>query len=102
MSIMNIARIHIENAAAHHETMAAQCKALTSLLKAMRPADEEPMPIETLAKGLHPFGLCIVHRDALRNALVLVEQIDDAEGLSGDELRRLERSLNAAIHGSAA
>jgi len=92
---------HVQGAARDHQNLATQCDAQAGLIKSMKRPSDEPMPVETLAKGLLPFGLCIVHRNAVLDALAIVEQTNDAEGLSGDDLRRLERRLNAALNGSA-
>jgi len=101
MNSLQFAMQHVQAAAREHQNLATQCNALAEIMGAiMRPSDE-PMPVETLAKGLLPFGLCIVHRSAVLDALVIVEQTNDAEGLSGDDLRRLKRRLNAALNGSA-
>ena len=43
-----------------------------------------------------------MHRDLVRDCLTIVQQTEDAEGLSGDELRRLDRGLNSALKGGAA
>ncbi len=101
MNSLQFAMQHVQAAAQEHQNLATQCNALAGLMKAMKRPSDEPMPVETLAKGLLPFGLCIVHRSAVLDALAIVEQTDDAEGLSGDDLRRLERRLNAALNGSA-
>ena len=88
-------------AAEHYQRVADQCRALAALLHTLQPASESPMPVEMLAAALKPLGLCIVHRDAVSQALAIVEQTDSAEGLSGDSLRQLERSLKAALEGRA-
>lgn len=101
MNELQYALQHVEQAAGKHQSLATQCQALAGLIKSMKQPSDEPMPVETLAKSLLPFDLCIVHRNVVRDALDIVQQTDDAEGLSGDDLRRLERRLNAALNGSA-
>ncbi len=86
-------------AATHHQNMAAQCAALSALVDAMTKAGDQPHPIEDLALALLPLGLCIVHKDAVKNALTVVEAASDTDGLSRESLLDLERSLNAALTG---
>jgi plasmid stabilization system protein ParE len=102
MKAMDLARHQVEQAANYHQRVATECNALVGLLKAMRPVNDEPMPVETLARALLPFNLCIVHREVVRNALSVVNDTTDEEGLSGEDLRRLAASLLAALAGSAA
>lgn len=97
-----IAQQSITAAAEHHRRLSNQCAALAGMIQAIKPQKDEPMPVESLAKALLPLGLCIVHRDLVRDCLTIVEQTEDAEGLSGDELRRLDRGLNSALKGGAA
>lgn len=101
MNTLDIARHHLENAAREHQTLAMQCNALVGLLKVMRPDSDEMIPVVALAGALIPFGLCIVHRDAVRNALTVVQETTDDEGLSMDDLRRLEEHLQGALVGRA-
>lgn len=101
MNTLQYALHHVEQAAGKHQSLATQCSALAGLIKSMKQPSDEPMPVEMLAKGLLPFDLCIVHRNVVLDALAIVEQTNDTEGLSGDDLRRLERRLNAALNGSA-
>ena len=97
-----IAQQSIKAAAEHHQRMADQCIAMASLIRNIKPPSDEPMPVMELAKTLLPLGLCIVHRDLVRDCLAIIEQTEDAEGLSGEDLRRLERGLNASLKGGAA
>lgn len=99
---LTIAQQSITAAAEHHRRLSNQCAALAGMIEAMKPPSEETMPVQFLAKALLPLGLCIVHRDLVRDCLTIVEQTEDAEGLSGDDLRRLELGLGASLNGGAA
>jgi hypothetical protein len=94
-----LAHQQAKSAAAHHQNMATQCAAMAGLLDAMRKASDQPHPIVDLAQALLPMGLCILHKDAVKNALTVVETTTDTDGLSSEALLELERSLNAALTG---
>lgn len=91
----------ITAAARYHQLIANQCSAVSYLVDALKP-NEETFPAESLAKALQPLDLCLVHRNLLRQCLAIIEQTEDTEGFSGDELRRLMRGLNSALKGGAA
>lgn len=88
-------------AAAHHQRLAEQCDALARLLRAMELMPEEPMPVEELAQMLMPLGLRLVHRHALRDAICIIKQTEDVDGLSGEELDKLKSALELAMEGRA-
>lgn len=95
-----LAHQQAKSAAAHHQNMAQQCGAMAGLLDAMTNAsNHHPHPIVELAQALLPMGLCILHKDAVKNALTVVETAADTDGLSRESLLELERSLNAALTG---
>ena len=94
-----LAHQQAKSAAAHHHALATQIDAVAGLLDAMCKASNEPHLIVDLAISLQTMGLCILHKDAVRNALTVVETATDTDGLSRDSLFALERSLNAAITG---
>ena len=96
---MLLAHQQAKSAAAHHQSMAHQIDAVAGLLDAMRKASNQPHPIVELAQALLPMGLCILHKDAVKNALTVVETAADTDGLSRESLLELERSLNAALTG---
>ena len=100
MSI-KIAQSYFEQAAIRHQRASSQCDALAQLLRTMEDPDLIAPQIEALAKVMLNFDLCILHRDATRNALAFVQESDDLECLSQDAKHHLEKSLQAALAGSA-
>lgn len=96
----NVSGFAITDAAEHLRRLSNQCAALAEMIDAIK--QDGPMRVKSLAKALLPLGLCIVHRDLVRDCLTVVEQTEDAEGLSGNELLRLARGLNFALEGGKA
>lgn len=101
MNELTIARENIANTARDLSNRAAQYQAVAALLSTMTQGAGEPLPVEELARVLLPLGLCVVHIGVVRNALAIVEQTDQTDGLSTEELRVTSERLESALKGSA-
>jgi hypothetical protein len=74
-------------------------QALATVVHAMHnPAHPGPTPILQLAHALRELDLCLVHRHALMQAIDIVRETEDADGLSADELDHLLTRLDRSLH----
>lgn len=102
MRPLNIAVHDLEMAAGEAERRAKACHALVGLLKAtLQPDSNEPLPVEALAQALLKLDLCIVHREVVRQAMDIIGETDDDEGLSGADIAEVISRLNMAHEGRA-
>lgn len=97
---LNLALHNVGQAVEKANQSAKTLEALGTLLKQAN-SQHVSLDVETLARLLLTLGLCIVHRDAVIQALEVVNQADDVDGLSWDDLRLLEGRLTLARDGHA-
>jgi hypothetical protein len=95
------ARFNLNQAAEQLTAQAEQAKALATLMDPLIAGKDAQIPIEDLAKALQPLGLCIVHKSLVLNTLALLSTVEDADGLSGTEMRIMEERFSAALKGAA-
>lgn len=97
---LNLALHNISQAADKANQSAKTLEALVTLLKQTN-SQPASLDVEALARLLLTFGLCIVHRDVVIQALDVVKQTDDVDGLSWEGLKQLETRLTLARDGIA-
>lgn len=97
---LSLALSSVGQAAEKASQSARTLEALGTLLKQ---ADSQPvsLDVEALARLLLTLGLCLVHRDVVSQAIEVVKQADDVDGLSYTELAKLQERLQLAHDGVA-
>lgn len=97
---LSLALSSVGQAAEKASQSARTLEALGTLLKQ---ADSQPvsLDVEALARLLLTLGLCLVHRDVVIQALNVVTQAEDVDGLSWEGLKHLETKLALARDGVA-
>lgn len=91
---------NVTSAAEKAKQSASTLEALQTLLKVAN-SDHATLDVESLAKLLLTFDLCLVHRAVVSQAIELVKQTDDGDGLSSDALTALQERLQLAHDGVA-
>lgn len=97
---LNLALQDVTQAARQASQSAKTLEALGTLLKEAT-SGVPSLDVDSLARLLLTLGLCIVHRDVVGQAMEIVKQTDDAEGLSYDQLANLQERLQLAYLGTA-
>ncbi|MBU0917850.1 MAG: hypothetical protein KKD97_16005 [Gammaproteobacteria bacterium] len=97
---LSLALQNVSKAAEQANQSAKTLEALGTLLK-QASAGTASLDVETLARLLLTLGLCIVHRDVVIQALDVVKQTEDVDGLSCEGLKQLETKLALARDGIA-
>lgn len=90
----------LNHAAQSAKKSASTLEALQTLLAAAN-GDNPNLDVETLAKVLLNLDLCIVHRHIVGQALEVVKQAEDVDGLSYEQLGKLQERLQLAHEGIA-
>lgn len=98
---LSLALQNVSKAAEQANQSAKTLEALGTLLKQASAGTAASLDVETLARLLLTLGLCIVHRDVVIQALDVVKQADEVDGLSWDGLKQLETKLALARDGIA-
>jgi hypothetical protein len=96
---LTLTKQFLTESALAHSRLGSQCAALAALLETMQTPDAAGLPVLELANALLPFGLCIVHRDVVTNALAITEQTDDIDGFSSEALSKLAEALRSSLRG---
>lgn len=91
---------NVTSAAEKAKKSASTLEALQTLLKVAN-TDHPTLDVESLAKLLLTFDLCLVHRTIVSQAIEVVKQTDDVDGLSYEELSKLQERLQLAHDGVA-
>jgi hypothetical protein len=97
MSNLSIAAQAAKHAANDCKNFAKRIEKVAAILESMHP--EKPDPIPELAKALHPLDLCLMHREAVKDCLTILQQTKDVDGLSAEGLAALEITLEKALKG---
>lgn len=97
---LNLALHNVGQAVEKATQSAKTLEALGTLLKQAN-SQHVSLDVETLARLLLTLGLCIVHRDVVIQALNVVTQAEDVDGLSWEGLKHLETKLALARDGIA-
>lgn len=100
MSNLSLALHSAKSTAEHHGKQAKACAEIASVIEKAMETKPPQFDIEAMAKGLLDLGICVVHRDVVKEMIAIVEAAEWQDSEEAKRLIRLERALKLAQSGA--